>query len=155
MALMLACATVPAADANAGEKTSSRFVSLKGDKVFLREGPSFRHRIRWVYVRDGLPVEVIAEYDVWRRVRDSDGEIGWIHRIMLSSERTVLIMGEGQAMLTADVASDSAPAAYAEPGVVAKLETCAKTACEVSVQGIEGWIDRSRLWGVHDGEVFE
>ena len=66
-----------------------RFVSLIADQVYGRSGPSRSHAIRWEYLREGLPVEVIAETEDWRQVRDPDGEETWIHRSMLSGERFV------------------------------------------------------------------
>ena len=71
------------------------FVSVKTDEAYMREGPSDMHRVKWIYRRKGLPLEVIASFDVWRRVRDMDGEIGWIHMALLSRERTVAMNGNG------------------------------------------------------------
>jgi SH3-like domain-containing protein len=77
-----------------GAKTSlpvPRFVSLKSDKVNVRKGPSTDQSIVWVFSRAGLPVEVIAESDNWRRVRDSEGADGWVFHSLLSARRTVLV----------------------------------------------------------------
>ena len=68
-----------------------RFVSLKSDKVNVRKGPTTDQSIVWVFSRAGLPVEVIAESDNWRRVRDSEGADGWVFHSLLSARRTVLI----------------------------------------------------------------
>ncbi|HET9272691.1 MAG TPA: SH3 domain-containing protein, partial [Methyloceanibacter sp.] len=68
-----------------------RFVSLKSDKVNVRRGPSTDQAIVWVFSRAGLPVEVIAESDNWRRVRDSEGADGWVFHSLLSGRRTVLV----------------------------------------------------------------
>src|ERR1035438_7464656 len=38
-----------------------RYVSLKTDRVNLREGPSKEHATTWVFQRAGLPVEITAE----------------------------------------------------------------------------------------------
>jgi hypothetical protein len=68
-----------------------RFVSLKAEKVNVRRGPSSDHPVAWVFQRKGLPVEIVAEFENWRRVRDSDGEEGWILQNMLSGKRTAVI----------------------------------------------------------------
>ena len=68
-----------------------RFASLSSDKVFMREGPTYRHPILWVYHRRGLPVEIVAQYDVWRKVRDADGTTGWVHASMIAERRTVVV----------------------------------------------------------------
>jgi SH3-like domain-containing protein len=75
--------------------TPPYFLSIKNEKTFMREGPGENHRIKWIYHRKGLPVEVIASFEVWRRVRDADGEIGWIHVAVLSRERTAVVTGGG------------------------------------------------------------
>jgi len=68
-----------------------RFVSLKSDKVNVRRGPSSEHQVAWVYSRRNLPVEVTAEFEHWRRIRDSDGEEGWVYHSLLSSRRSVIV----------------------------------------------------------------
>ena len=68
-----------------------RFVSLKAEKVNVRRGPSSDHPVAWVFQRKGLPVEIVAEFENWRRVRDSDGEEGWILQNMLSGKRTAVM----------------------------------------------------------------
>jgi SH3-like domain-containing protein len=132
-----------------------RWVSLKSGEVYLREGPSAEHRVLWVYVRRGLPVEVIAEYDVWRRIRDADGVVGWVHKGMLDGRRSVLISGGGNVPLRDEPAAEGAIVAYAEPGVVARLKSCGGGYCEVQAQTIDAYIDRGHVWGVYDGETVE
>ncbi len=68
-----------------------RFVSLKAEKVNVRRGPSSDHAVAWVFQRKGMPVEIVAEFDNWRRIRDSDGEEGWILQNMLSGRRTAVV----------------------------------------------------------------
>jgi SH3-like domain-containing protein len=131
------------------------FASLNRDKVFLRQGPGYRYRILWEYRRRGYPLRVVASYDAWRRVADSDGAVGWIHQTMLSDKRTVLVTGQGRAAARYDEDLKGPAAALLDPGVVAKLKACQPRACKVEVSGAGGWIDRKRLWGVNAGEVFE
>ena len=130
------------------------FASMKGETTNMREGPGEDHRVKWVYHRKGLPVEVIASFEVWRRVRDVDGEIGWIHGALLSRERSVVVRGKGQAAVHGNADAKSELVAQAKPGAVGRLEHCGVVTCEVKFDGAKGWIDRMRLWGVHDGERF-
>src|ERR1700761_9209756 len=65
-----------------------RFVSLKSDHVNVRGGPNKDQDVAWVYTRPGLPVEITAEYENWRRIRDSDGAEGWVYHSLLSGKRT-------------------------------------------------------------------
>lgn len=129
-----------------------RFAALKSDRVFVREGPSKEHRIKWVYQRKGLPVEVLATFDVWWRVRDMDGEVGWIHRAMLSGERNALVVGKGNADLRAENAVADSDIAEVQPGAIGHLQQCNLNACELKFGNLEGWIWRSRLWGVYGDE---
>ena len=130
------------------------FASMKGETTNMREGPGSDSRVKWVYHRKGLPVEVIASFEVWRRVRDMDGEIGWIHVALLSRERMAVVKGKAEAAVRGRADAKSDVLAEAAPGAVGRLEHCAATACEVKFDGAKGWVDRSRLWGVHGGEEF-
>jgi SH3-like domain-containing protein len=130
-----------------------RFASLASDKVYMREGPTYAHPILWVYRRKGWPVEVIAQYDVWRRVRDVDGTTGWIHGSMISETRTVLVRTKASVRRAADPRSPIL--ALAAPGVIAKLEACLAAVCEIEVSGTEGWIEKKNIWGVKAGETFQ
>ena len=99
--------------------TLPRFVSLKSGEVNLRTGPGKRYPIDWIYRRRGLPVEVIDEFEDWRRVRDHDGTVGWVHRFMLVSRRTVLVMGATRT-LRRKPEPDATGLAYLEAGVIAR-----------------------------------
>jgi SH3-like domain-containing protein len=97
---------------------------------------------------------VIAEYDVWRRVRDPDGEVGWIHVAMLSRDRTALVRGTGLAPVRRREDSTSPVVAEAQIGAIGQIESCGPIACELKFDKAEGWVDRSRLWGVDADEHF-
>lgn len=152
--LMLSAATPAAADGAAAPAPVPRFASLSSDKVYMREGPTYRHPILWVYRRKGLPVEIVGQYDVWRRVRDSEGTTGWVHGAMISETRTILVTAGKPAPVRRSDDPRSPILALAQRGVVAKLETCTADACEIDASGTEGWIDRKDIWGVKPGEVF-
>src|SRR6201994_3891289 len=68
-----------------------RYVSLKSDHVNVRAGPTKDNEVAWVYTRSGLPVEITAEFENWRRVRDSEGAEGWVYHSLLSGRRTAVI----------------------------------------------------------------
>ena len=139
--------------ASLGAAPPSPFVSLSRDKAFVREGPSYQHRILWIYHRKELPVLIIQSYDVWRKIRDSGGTTGWIHGSMLSDRRTVVVTSQKPARITNK--PDGKVVAFAQPGVVARLEACEAEACEISANGTEGWIKKQDVWGVSAGEVFQ
>jgi SH3-like domain-containing protein len=150
--LLLASGGLPAHSAE--DAKLPYFASMKGQLTNMREGPADDARVKWVYHRKGLPVEVIASYQVWRRVRDMDGEVGWIHVALLARERDAVVTGEGQAAVHGGADTQTDVIAQAKPGSIGKLEHCGPRACEVKFDGAKGWIDRTRLWGVHEGEQF-
>jgi SH3-like domain-containing protein len=149
------CLSVCAGSAFAASDTNSpvpHFASLASDKVFMREGPTYAHPILWVYHRKGLPVRIVAQYDVWRRVEDSEGTVGWVHSSMISQSRTVLVTSRARVRRTD--ATGSPILALAQSGVVAKLEACVALVCEIETAGTEGWIEKKNIWGVEPGEIF-
>lgn len=131
-----------------------RFVSIKADKANVRRGPARSHRIDWVYQKSGLPVEIIAEYGHWRRVRDHDGLGGWIHHALLSGARYVIV---DQSMISLHARPDagSTVVARAESGVVARLSECEGAWCRITAGDYKGWVARSGIWGVYPGEEID
>ncbi len=130
-----------------------RYVSQRSDKAYLREGPSFAHKVLWIYRHRGYPFAVLAEFDVWRRVQAPDGTVGWMAASMLTDQRTVMISGKGRVSLTAK-AEGGKVTALADPGAVASLRSCSRDTCRIHGDSVDGWIAKSRLWGVGADEVF-
>jgi len=128
-----------------------RFVSLASSKVNVRVGPGKRYPISWVYVRSGWPVEVIAEYELWRQVRDVEGETGWIHSSLLSNRRTILIIDE-QHPLFEEPTAESSVILLADPGVQGRLLECDGHWCQVEIAGNKGWLRTSDFYGVLENE---
>src|SRR2546422_4175230 len=93
-ALTCAAAARAAGELGAGPKSGlpmPRFVSLKPDRVNVRGGPTRDHEVTFVYTRAGLPVEITAESDNWRRIRDWEGSEGWVYHSLLSGRRTAVV----------------------------------------------------------------
>jgi SH3-like domain-containing protein len=128
-----------------------RFVSLEADRVYLRYGPGREYPVSWVLARKGLPVEIIAEFDTWRKVKLHDGDEGWIHASLLSSRRTAMIKNE-IAELRRTPAADGRVVLRAEPGVIGELLDCAQDWCRIDIQGRRGWLRRDAFWGALPGE---
>lgn len=128
-----------------------RLVSIRVDEVNVRSGPGLRYPVQWVFRRRHMPVEIVAEFDNWRRIRDWEGAEGWVHRSMLAATRAVLVTG-AVATLRRDPAETAAAAARLAPGMVALVERCQEAWCEVAVGGYGGWLRREGLWGLYPGE---
>jgi SH3-like domain-containing protein len=135
-----------------------RFVSLKPDKVTVRGGPNRDHDIAFVFTRSGLPVEITAESDNWRRIRDWEGAEGWVYHSLLSGRRTALVATKQKDELVPlyNKADDqSGLAARLQAGVLASVKTCSGTWCHVFGAGFDGWIAQERLWGVYANEKID
>lgn len=131
-----------------------RFVSLKTDKGNVRRGPSLSHRIDWIFVRRGMPLEVVGEFGHWRRVQDRDGVGGWVHYSLLSGVRSAVIETDLSPLMAA-ANPDSPVRAYLEAGVIVRLDSCAAEWCRVRVEGTKGWMEKTALWGVRRDEIFD
>jgi SH3-like domain-containing protein len=136
-----------------------RYVSLKSDHVNLREGPSKDHATKWIYQRAGLPVEITAEFETWRRVRDSEGAEGWVLHSLLSGKRTVLVSpwkkDAPPLPLRAEPGDDANITARLSPGVIAGVKKCDGTWCRLKGEGYDGYMAQISLWGVYPGEKVE
>jgi SH3-like domain-containing protein len=135
-----------------------RFVSLKADRVNVRTGPNKDQDVRWVYTRAGMPVEITAEFENWRRIRDWEGSEGWVYHSLLSGKRTAVVVPTLKDELvplyeSADV--EAAVVARLQAGVLGSLKSCSGTWCEFAGKGFDGWIRQDRLWGAYPNEKVE
>lgn len=159
-AVLLVAGAAPAQQADGGAENAGpaeppgrtgrplpRFASLRADEVNMRTGPGLRYPIEWVYRRRNLPVEIVDEFETWRRVRDWEGTVGWVHQSMLHGLRTVRVQ-EKTRTLRREPAAGAAPVARAEAGVIAILDTCADGWCRLEFDGLGGWVRRDALYGV-------
>uniref|UniRef100_UPI0035B41990 SH3 domain-containing protein n=1 Tax=Paenirhodobacter enshiensis TaxID=1105367 RepID=UPI0035B41990 len=129
-----------------------RYVSLKGSDGNARRGPSLSHRIDWVFKHAGMPLKVTAEFGNWRRIEDRDGAGGWIHYTLLSGVRTVVFEDDHTELHSRP--DDKAPVtAYAEAGAIAKLGKCSVEWCDVSSKDADGWVRKTKVWGVDAQET--
>lgn len=137
-----------------------RYVSLKSDRVNLRQGPGTDYPTAWVYRRAGLPVEVIEEYEAWRKVRDAEGTTGWILSSLLSGRRTALVLPwelkpgapRPQVPLRRNDSARAAAVALIEAGVIADVQSCDGEWCYVAIDSFRGYLEQTKLWGVYQRE---
>ena len=158
IAMLLSMYMTASADA-ADEETAGtglkipRFVSLHSDKVNLRTGPGRRYPIQWVLTRRDMPVEIIAQFENWRRIREWDGTTGWVQQHMVAGKRFVVIDKGGPRALYRQPDPASGLVARAEPGVVARLAECRGAWCKIDTGNVSGWVRRADLWGVYPDET--
>jgi len=137
--------------------TIPRFVSLKRSKTNVRVGPGKQYPVRWIYQLQGLPIEIIAEFGNWRRVRGSDGSEGWVHSALLSTRRMALAApwSTMNINLRAGPRDRAATLARLQPGVLVRIMHCDVTWCAVSVPGhdLSGYVRQVKVWGVYPDET--
>ena len=133
-----------------------RFVSLRAQEVNMRAGPGVQYPVEWVYKRRYLPVQIIAEYRTWRKVRDWQGTQGWMHQSMLGGRRSVIVTGSRRT-LRAEPDAKSRAIARLEPGGIGKLEKCPAEGgwCRIEAGDRRGWLRRVEFWGVQQGEAVD
>jgi SH3-like domain-containing protein len=138
-----------------------RFVSLKSNRINLRVGPGRDYAVQWLYLKPGLPVEIIQEYDNWRRIRDSEGTEGWVLQTLLSGKRAGIAAPWAKELSSQPVSMFSKAeetaglAANLEPGVLGKVSACDGQWCKFETNGYDGFVRQTDIWGAYPGEVFD
>lgn len=140
--------------ASAEEPPVAKFATLKADKVNVRTGPGTRYPIDWVFLKKGLPVEITASHDVWRKIRDSEGAEGWVKQTMISDRRGMIVTGQVRT-LRGEPKEGAPVVARLEPGVFGRIDRCAGEWCRTTVSGYQGWLKRREIWGVSANEEFD
>lgn len=131
----------------------TRFVATRANKVNARSGPHTRYPIVWIYQQQNYPLEIIAEYEQWRKVRDYEGTTTWIKKNLLTNTRYALIIEDGENNIYAKDTTDSPIIARVENGVVAKIKKCSKTFCLLEFENkLTGWVERSAIYGLKPNE---
>ena len=128
-----------------------RFASLKSDEVNVRTGPGTRYPVDWVYQRKAMPVEIVAEFENWRKIRDWQGASGWVYQGLLSGKRSFIVQSK-MVSLHRTPSRSAEVVAKLEPEVTGMIESCSGDWCRVKVSGVSGWLERGDLWGVYKSE---
>ena len=165
--LILVCGVLAASFARAAETNPSglplpRFATTRSTPINVRVGPGTRYNIAWVYVKAGTPVEIVQEFDTWRKIRDVDGAEGWVHQNMLSGKRAGIAAPwrrDEQIPLLSRRGDANGVRAYLGPGFRVDIAGCDGAWCEVSATAASttysGYLAQSELWGVYQGEAFD
>jgi len=157
---------VPAAD-NPSGLPLPRFATTRSTPINVRVGPGTKYDVAWVYVKAGLPVEIVQEFDTWRKIRDLDGSEGWVHQNLLSGNRGGYVApwaADEQVALRARASEDAGPRAFLPRGFRVEISQCDGQWCEVSATDhpsegrpatYSGWLRQGDLWGVYPDEAFD
>lgn len=145
-----------------------RFVSLKSGETNLRKGPNARYPIVWTYTKKGYPMEIVAEFENWRKLRDIDGEEGWVHVNLINGNRHFIINANSYATPDSEYSEikrelvlfrypdeNSFPMMRAELGVIGSIKSCNPDWCKVQIEEHVAWLRKENMWGVYPEEVIE
>ena len=145
--------------ANDGESGLSlpRFVSLRSNHINARSGPGSRYPIEWVYMQKSAPVEVVAEFELWRKIKDWQGSETWVHKSMLVGKRFAKVTTLGENNIYAKQDDKSKVVAKVEDETIAEIVKCTKSSdfCLVKFNSVEGWMPRQSLYGIYEEEQIE
>ena len=144
-----------------------RFASTRSEPINVRVGPGQKYDIAWTYLKSGIPVEIVQEFDTWRKIRDVDGAEGWVHQNLLSGARAgyaTPIMANGEIALRSNRSDESGVRARLGAGFKVVIKECDGTWCDVTAihqdqngrgTSYSGYLHQEELWGVYPKEVFE
>lgn len=160
--LTLLCCDASAVAPSFTENFASYYASIKSSEVNVRKGPNARYPIEWVFKKKGEPVEVIAQFEHWYKIKDFSGDEGWVKSTMLTKKR--------RGVINVKINNDS-PSLYAllydkadvSSQVIAKIShskrvditKCNKNWCQIKIVNLSGWIEKFQLWGVYAKEEFK
>ena len=154
IAALSAAAPFPALGQGGDGLPVPRYVSLRSEEVNVRTGPGIRYPVEWVFQRRNMPVEVVEQFEHWRKIRDIEGTEGWVHQSMLSGKRYAIVTGDVRSLHRRP--EPGAPeVARLEPGVIAQLLDCEGQYCRLEAGGIKGWLPRAEFWGVYPNEKID
>ncbi|MBQ8464476.1 MAG: hypothetical protein IJ545_00535 [Alphaproteobacteria bacterium] len=135
-----------------------RMVSLRSNLVNARSGPGARYPISWVYRQKYAPVEIVAEFELWRKVKDWKGAESWVHKQMLTGKRTAKLITPGESNVYDEPDYESKVIAKAEEEVVGIVKKCpaGNAFCLINFENtIEGWVPKNNLFGIYPDEVID
>ena len=123
------------------------FLTLRNEKVNLRQGPSFEYPVKLFYKKKFLPVVVQDKFDNFRKIRDHENNTGWVHISQLSKKKAALTLDDDQLIFSKPTIY-SKPLAILKKGRLCKIHKCKDEWCKISVEKYKGWVKKNILWGL-------
>ena len=130
-----------------------RFVSLKSDEVNLRIGSSTNYPIILKYVTKNMPIEITDEYERWRKIRDKDGNEGWIRKDLLKGDRFTIIIKNNKSKINMFSKPNGVPIGEIGELNIARIKVCLEKWCKIKFDNHKGWMNKKNLWGIYENET--
>ena len=126
---------------------AAEYASIKKDGVNVRSGPSTDNDVRWEVFKD-FPLEILKRDGDWANCRDYEGDSGWIHKDLLSKNKTVIVKKKKVNLRNVpSTGSNSKIIAIVKYGVV--FDVLDKKGDWLKVKhddGTKGWIYNTLIW---------
>ena len=123
------------------------FLTLRNDKVNLRQGPSFDYPIKIFYKKKFLPVLIQDKSDNFRKIRDHENNSGWIHISQLSKKKAAIVIDDNLILFSSSTIYSN-PVAILKKGRLVKIKKCEKNWCKIKTGEFKGWVKKESLWGL-------
>ena len=122
------------------------FLTLRNEKVNLRQGPSFEYPVKLFYKKKFLPVLILDKFENFRKIKDHENNTGWVHISQLSKKKAAIVVNQNTYIYSDDTIF-SEPLVISEIGKLLLIKKCKVDWCKVFTDEIKGWVKRERLWG--------
>ena len=123
------------------------FLTLRNDKVNLRQGPSFEYPIKLFYKKKFLPVLIQDKFENFRKIRDHENNTGWIHISQLSKKKAAITIDDNVLVFNKS-SIYSSPKVILKKGRLCKIKKCKNDWCSITVDKFKGWVKKESLWGL-------
>ena len=123
------------------------FLTLRNEKVNLRQGPSFDYPVKIFYKKKFLPVLIQDRSENFRKVRDHENNTGWIHISQLSKKKAAIVIDDKLILFNSPTIYSN-PLAILKKGRLLKIKKCKNEWCKVMTGDFKGWVKKESLWGL-------
>ena len=123
------------------------FLTLRNDKVNLRQGPSFDYPIKIFYKKKFLPVLVQDRSDNFRKIRDHENNSGWVHISQLSKKKAAIVIDDDLILFSSSTIYSN-PVAIIKKGRLVRIKKCEEDWCKIKISEYKGWVKKESLWGL-------
>ena len=123
------------------------FLTLRYDKVNLRQGPSKEYPVKIFYKKKYLPVLIQDRSDNFRKIKDHENNTGWIHISQLSKKKAAIVIN-GEAIMFNNLTIYSKPLVILETGRLCLVKKCENNWCKIKTGEYKGWVKKDKLWGL-------
>ena len=123
------------------------YLTLRSNKVNLRQGPSLNHPIKLVYKKKFLPVLILDKSYNFRKIKDHENNSGWIHISQLSKKKAAIVIDDDLILFSSSTIYSN-PVAILKKGRLVKIKKCKENWCKIITSEYKGWVKKESLWGL-------